>query len=211
MRIILMMLAFLLVGVNSAYAACSKKQVCKMLKTMGHFDILNKCPGSGKLLAECKKVSEKSFEKLPNPQFVDNKNGTVTDTVNKLVWAQKGYQKKHSLKTARDFAAGWEISGITGWRLPTLSELATLMQKTRVKNVSGEKSYIDELFDDGTGHYYWTATTCDQVSVVTDRIQKKLCQQGTNGAWLVHFNMGAFFWHFVTAERYFVWPVKDLE
>ena len=211
MRILFLILVVLVAWPTTSWAKCSKAKVCSMMKKMGHFDILNQCPGAAPLLAECKKVSNKKLENLPAPKFVDNKNGTITDTVNKLRWAKKGDQKKYSLKMAKEYAIGADIDGTTGWRLPTLPELKTLMYKERVKNVSGKKSWVYPLFDDGRGHYYWTSTTCEEVSVITDRYQKKLCQHGSQGAWLVHFNIGAIFWHHVTAENYFVWPVRDMK
>ncbi len=212
MRILFFMLAVLMAWPSSPLLAkCSKAKVCSMMKKMGHFDILNQCPGAGPLLAECKKVSDKKLEDLPAPQFVDNKNGTITDTVNKLKWAKKGNLKKYSLKLAKEFAAGSDVDGTAGWRLPTLPELKTLMYKERVKNVSGKKSWVYPLFDDGRGHYYWTTTTCEEISVITDRYQKKLCQQGDQGAWLVHFNIGAVFWHHVTAKKYHAWLVKEVK
>ena len=209
MRIFFVVLAVLMAWPSPLLAKCSKAKVCSMMKTMGHFDILNQCPEAGPLLAECKKVSDKKLKDLPAPKFVDNKNGTITDTVNKLIWSKKGNPSKFSLKLAREFAIGAEIKGETGWRLPTLPELKTLLYKERVKNASGQKSWIHPLFDDGRGHYYWTNTTCEEVSVIKDRYQKKLCQQGDQGAWLIHFNIGAIFWHHVTAEKYHVWLVKD--
>jgi len=209
MRILFLILVLLMAWPTSSWAKCSKAKVCTMMKKLGHFEILNQCPGAGPLLAECKKVSTKELKNLPAPKFVDNKNGTVTDTVNKLMWSKKGNLKKLSLKMAKEHALGAEVDGTTGWRLPTLPELKTLMYKERVKNVSGQKSWIHPLFDDGRGHYYWTTTTCEEVSVITDRYQKKLCQQGEQGAWLVHFNIGAVFWHHVTAEKYHAWLVKE--
>jgi len=209
MRVLFLILVVLVALPTSSWAKCSKAKVCTMMKKMGHFDILNQCPAAGPLLAECKKVSDKKLEDLPAPKFIDNKNGTVTDTVNKLIWAKKGDLKKYSLKMAKDYAIGADLDGTTGWRLPTLPELKTLMYKERIKNVSGKKSWVYPLFDDGRGHYYWTTTTCEEISVITDRYQKKLCQQGDQGAWLVHFNIGAVFWHHVTAEKYHAWLVKE--
>ncbi len=209
MRILFFIVAVLIAWPSPLLATCPKTKVCSLMKTMGHFDILNLCPDAGPLLAECKKVSEKKLEVLPAPQFIDNKDGTITDTVNKLIWAKKGHLKKYSLKRAMDYAVGADIEGNSGWRLPTLPEIKTLMYKERVKNVSGKKSWIHPLFDDGRGHYYWSTTTCEEVSVITDRYQKKLCQQGDQGAWLVHFNIGAVFWHHVTAEKYYAWLVKE--
>jgi len=209
MRILFFMVAVLIAWPSPSWAKCSKTKVCTMMKKMGHFDILNQCPGAAPLLAECKKVSTKKLEVLPTPKFVDNKNGTVTDTVNKLTWSKKGVLNKYSLEMAKDYALGADIDGTAGWRLPTLPELKTLMYKERVINVSGQKSWVHPLFDDGRGHYFWSTTTCEEISEITDRYQKKLCQQGDQGAWLVHFNIGAVFWHHVTAEKYHAWLVKE--
>ena len=192
-----------------AFADCAKRDICKMMKTMGHFDILNKCPQAGPLLAECKKVSEKTLEDLSEPQFVDNKDGTITDTANNLVWLKKGILTKSSLKNAQNLAMSSDDANQDGWRLPTLPELKTLLYNNRVKNASGQKAWIHPIFDDGRGFYYWSSTTCEEVSVIEDRYQKKLCQQGTEGAWLVHFNIGAIFWHHVSFEHYFVRLVKN--
>ncbi len=179
------MVAVLIAWPSPLWAKCSKTKVCTMMKKMGHFDILNQCPSAAPLLSECKKVSTKKLEVLPAPKFVDNKNGTVTDTVNKLTWSKKGVLNKYSLKMAKDYALSADIDGTAGWRLPTLPELKTLMYKERVINVSGKKSWVHPLFDDGRGHYFWSTTTCEEISEITDRYQKKLCQQGDQGAWLV--------------------------
>lgn len=211
MRILFLMAAVLIAWPSPSWAKCSKSKICSMMKTLGHFDILNQCPSSAPLLAECRKVSTKKLEVLPAPKFIDNQNGTITDTVNKLTWSKKGVLNKYSLKKAKEYAAGAEVEGLSGWRLPTLPELKTLMYKERVKNESGKKSWVYPLFDDGRGHYYWSTTTCEEISVITDRYQEKLCQQGDQGAWLVHFNIGAVFWHHVTAEKYHAWLVKDAQ
>ena len=199
-----------------AHAGCSKSEICAMLGKMNHFSILNKCPGSGSLLAECKKVKETTLEDLPPGEFIDNGNGTVTDTANKLVWMKKGEHDKQGklskvkLRIAKKLAAASSAGGRSDWRIPSLAEFKTLFFFKRVLNAGGKKAWINPIFDDGLGHYYWTSTTCDQVSVVTDRYQKKICQQGESAAWLVHFNINAVFWHH-KIEDYHVWLVADLK
>lgn len=202
---------WVLVFSTPALADCKKEDVCRMMKKMGHFEILNKCPAAGPLLAECKKVSTKEMKDLQAPDFKDNNDGTITDTANKLTWLKKGILTKTSLKMANDLAITAEAANQSGWRLPTLPELKTLLHSTRIKNASGLKAWIHPLFDDGRGYYYWTSTTCEEVSVITDRYQKKLCQQGAEGAWLIHFNIGAIFWHHASNEHYFVRLVKSAE
>lgn len=210
MRVATLVLIVLLSLSSNAWADCSKAEICEMMKTMGHFDILNECPKAGPLLAECKKVSETQLEDLPAPQFKENGDGTITDTVNHLVWLKSGIRdQKYSLQEAKDLAMTAKQAGQSGWRLPTLPELKTLLYSERVTNASGEKAWINPIFDDGRGHYYWTSTTCEKVSVIEDRYQRKLCQQGETAAWLIHFNIGAIFWHHTTAKNYYVWLVKN--
>ena len=199
-----------------AYAGCSKSEICAMLGKMNHFSILDKCPSSGSLLAECKKVKETTLENLPPGEFIDNGDGTVTDAANKLVWMKKGEHDKEGklskvkFKIAKKLAAASSAGGRSDWRIPSLAEFKTLFFSKRVLNAGGKKAWINPIFDDGLGHYYWTSTGCDQVSVITDRYQKKICQQGESAAWLVHFNINAVFWHH-KSEDYHVWLVADLK
>ena len=115
-----------------AHAGCSKSEICAMLGKMNHFSILDKCPSSGPLLAECKKVKETTVEDLSPGEFVDNGNGTVTDTANKLVWMKKGEHDKQGklnkvkLKIAKKLAAASSAGGRSDWRIPSLAEFKTL-------------------------------------------------------------------------------------
>lgn len=181
-----------------------------MVGKMNHFAILDKCPSAGPLLAECSKISDTKMKDLPQPSFSDNGDDTITDSVNKLLWLKKGLNKKQfKLKDAKAAANTAQEAGRGGWRLPTLPELKTLLYRERVINVSGRKAWINPLFDDGLGHYYWTTTTCDQIAVVHDRYQKKICPKGEKGAWFVHFNINAVGWFNTDLERPFIWLVQD--
>jgi len=212
MRVLIVALILVFSTSLPVYAKCAKEEVCAMVGKMGHFAILDKCPNAGPLLAECRQVSSAKVEILPEPNFVDNGDGTVTDTVNKLLWIKKGkFDKKFELKEAKIAALTAEDAGRSGWRLPTLPELKTLLYKERVINASGKKAWINPLFDDGLGHYYWTTTTCDQVSVIKDRYQEKICQEGEKAAWFVHFNINAVGWFHTNLERPFIWLVQNVK
>ncbi len=211
MRVIALTLALIFAGALPVHAECTKEEVCGMMGAMSHFDILDKCPNAGPLLVECKQVSKQEVVDLPEANFVDNGDGTITDTVNNLLWLKKGILKKTKLKDALIVAESAEEAGRTGWRLPTLPELKTLIYKERIVNASGKKAWIHPIFDDGRGHYYWTTTTCDQVSVITDRYQEKICQQGDTAAWLVHFNINAVLWFHTTQEKPNIWLVQSLQ
>ena len=211
MRIVLLTLMVLLVQPIPSFAKCKQTDICEMIKKTDHFSILNKCPDAGAMLKECRKVNKNVLEELAEPSFVDNGDGTVTDTVNKLRWIKKGIIKKLSLKDAKAFAEAETFAGSSNWRLPVLSELKTLVYSKRIINASGKKAWINPIFDDGLGHYYWTTTTCDQLSAIEDRYQKKICQQGADAAWLVHFNINAIFWFQNSEEKPHSWLVQNVE
>ncbi|MBT6595071.1 MAG: DUF1566 domain-containing protein [Nitrospina sp.] len=211
MRIVLLTLIVLLTQAIPSFAKCKASDICKMMEKMDHFSILNKCPDAASMLKDCRKVNESVLEELPKASFVDNGDGTVTDTVNKLRWLKKGVLNKLKLKDSLAFAAAETFAGSSDWRLPTLPELKTLIYPERVINASGKKAWINPIFDDGLGHYYWTTTTCDQLSVIEDRYQKKICQQGESAAWLVHFNINAVFWFHTAQEKPHSWLVQKME
>ena len=211
MRIVLLTLIVLLAQAIPSFAKCKPADICEMMKKRDHFSILNECPNAAPMLKDCRKVNESVLEELQPANFVDNGDETVTDTVNKLRWVKKGVINKLSLKDSIAFAEAETFAGSSDWRLPTLPELKTLLYPERIVNVSGKKAWINPIFDDGLGHYYWTTTTCDQLSVIKDRYQKKICQQGEGAAWLVHFNINAIFWFHTNQERPHSWLVQNIQ
>ena len=211
MRIVLLTLIVFFIQPIPSFAKCKQAEICEMIKKLDHFSILNQCPNAGPMLKECRKVTENVLEELAEPNFVDNGDGTVTDTVNKLRWIKKGITNKLKLKDAQAFAQAETFAGSSDWRLPTLPELKTLVYEKRIINASGKKAWINPIFDDGLGHYYWTTTTCDELSAIEDRYQKKICQQGKSAAWLIHFNINAIFWFQTSEEKPHSWLVQNLK
>ena len=211
MRIVLLTLIVFLIQPIPSFAKCKQAEICEMIKKLDHFSILNQCPDAAPMLKECRKVNDNVLEELAEPNFVDNGDGSVTDTVNKLRWIKKGITNKLKLKDAQAFAQAETFAGSSDWRLPTLPELKTLVYEKRVINASGKKAWINPIFDDGLGHYYWTTTTCDELSAIEDRYQKKICQQGKEAAWLIHFNINAIFWFQTSEEKPHSWLVQNLK
>ena len=215
MRTAVLITIFYFLLLARADARCEKKDVCAMTKKMSPFSILDKCPSAGPLIVACKKVEDLPLEKLPDPEFVDNGDGTVTDKINNLLWLKQGFTKdgvfqQMEYRDAERLAKVSKAANKTGWRLPTLPELETLLHHERVINAGGKKSWINPIFDDDRGHHYWSSTTCEKVTFIKDRYQKKICQEGTSAVWLVHFNVGAIFWQFKSRKIYHVWLVQSL-
>ncbi len=215
MRIVLLTLVVLLTQASPSFAKCKLKDICNMMQKMDHFSILNACPGSAPLLKECKKVSEVEIQKLPTPEFVDNGDETISDTVNKLRWLKTGTDKRLTLKDARSFAASESFAGSSEWRLPTLPELQTLLSPVKVVNASGKKSWINPIFDHSRAHYFWTSTTCAEVSYIEEiyqgKHQKKTCQKGDSAAWLVLFKVGSTLWFLTKDAKHRVWLVQNIQ
>jgi hypothetical protein len=85
--------------------------------------------------------------------FVDNGDGTVTDTRTSLMW-QKTTESAMNYETAIAYCKNLTLAGHTDWRLPTKNELMSLVNK----NFS--KPAIDTgVFPDTISFGYWTSTT----------------------------------------------------
>lgn len=118
-------------------------------------------------------------------RFVDNGDGTVTDTRTGLMWEQKtndsGIHDKDDLYTWSTgspfnpdglafFTFLATLNGITpfsstpfagygDWRLPTLAELLTIFDFTAPGCGGGVSPCIDPVFGPTQPFYYWSATT----------------------------------------------------
>ena len=85
-------------------------------------------------------------------RFVDNGNGTVTDTVTGLMWTKDanpiGLRNWHDAISA---CTSFSISGIGGWRLPTRDELVDIYHA-----IQGGHPFtrVQSEFK-----YYWSLTT----------------------------------------------------
>ncbi|CAN2040079.1 hypothetical protein GMMP15_1530042 [Candidatus Magnetomoraceae bacterium gMMP-15] len=62
--------------------------------------------------------------------LIDNRDGTVTDTENNLMWQQKNAGKMR-WKQAINYCENLSFAGYDDWRLPTREELVTLGNKNR--------------------------------------------------------------------------------
>ncbi len=151
----------------------------------------------------------------PNPRFVDNANGTVTDMLTGLIWL-KDASCGDLVGTNSDGQAEWATaltaasalaSGTCGltdgsvagaWRLPSRFELESLLDleyyHPALSNAAGTAQWTEgDVFAGVESYYYWSST-----SVAGFPTQ----------AWYVYLNY-AFVDDFgKTVSLVYVWPVR---
>ena len=76
--------------------------------------------------------------------FEDNQDGTITDHATGLVWQKSGSSKTLNIRSARSYIKNLnrnDFAGYADWRMPTVEELASLLQKSKINDV-----HMDPLF-----------------------------------------------------------------
>jgi hypothetical protein len=86
--------------------------------------------------------------------YIDNGDGTVTDTATGLMWQQGTVSAKNSWQTAMDYAETLSLSGFSDWRLPDINELQSLVDYSR-----WNPAIDTSIFPGIVWPYYWTSTT----------------------------------------------------
>ncbi len=67
-----------------------------------------------------------SAEYAAAARFVNNGDGTVTDTQTRLMWADRDNGSNINWYQAKSYCEGYSGGGKSGWRMPTTDELRTL-------------------------------------------------------------------------------------
>ena len=141
---------------------------------------------------------------IPDPRFVDNKDGTVTDSLTGLIWLKNTNcfgmmnwkSAKLAAKSLKDGDCGpdptlilLDGSSIGDWRLPTMSELCTLIDFSR-RDPALPIGHMFSAFPTG---YHWSATALDYHSET---------------AWIVYFESGTTCYENVTNQAGHILPVR---
>lgn len=100
--------------------------------------------------------------------FVDNGDGTVTDTSTGLMWQQETAGSMN-WEGAISYCENLSLAGYDDWRLPNRNELQSLVDYSR-DGPAIDTSY----FPNTMSSYYWSSTT----------------NASTYAAWLLYFNAG---------------------
>ncbi len=131
--------------------------ITEMIQNYNFFDINRNKKGKG--VDHYYEVKEESGQKI------------VVDYATGLTWQRSGSDKSMSYEKAKSYVDNLNDNEITGkrkWRLPTLEEAMSLMERTK-KN---SNLYIDSVFDN-TQSLIWTSDLT-----------------GASRAWVVYFNVG---------------------
>jgi len=96
---------------------------------------------------------------------------TVQDTTTKLEWQRVDDGTKRSQKDSLDYCAHLSLGGLSGWHLPNISELESLVQYDALNNGVA----IDPAFTGAQGDLYWTSTQNEGAPTLS---------------WAITFNLG---------------------
>ena len=98
--------------------------------------------------------------------FVDNGDGTITDSATGLMWQQEDGGNTHNWENALSYCEGLTLANHSDWRLPNAKELHSIVDYNRTLTVTDSPA-IDPLFSctsfnnpDGEANYgyYWTSS-----------------------------------------------------
>jgi len=120
--------------------------------------------------------------------FVDNGDGTVTDTSTGLRWQQATGNNgvEMTWKAALAYCENLSLAGFTDWRLPTIKELSSLV------DLSSSSPTTDPNFRDTKSDYYWSSSTYANY---------------TRFAWYVDFGNGTGY-NYLKSDRHYVRAVR---
>ena len=101
-------------------------------------------------------------EEVPN--FVDNGDGTISDTQSNLMWKKDDSFKEFGYGInwfeAQDYCEMLnekQFAGYDDWRLPSGEEAKSVFSFTQSNtDKDGAETHISELFEPGGGHNTWT-------------------------------------------------------
>jgi hypothetical protein len=99
--------------------------------------------------------------------------GTVEDAATKLTWQRSVTEGNYDHLEAAAYCAALKLSG-TGWRLPTIKELHTLVDETRTMPAIDRSA-----FPDAPSAYFWTSSRVANFAIY---------------AWTVNFADGTDLW-----------------
>jgi hypothetical protein len=88
-------------------------------------------------------------------RFIDNRDGTVTDTLTALQWQKEDDGIERNYEDARRYAKDLRLAGYNDWRLPRKEELMELAQL--------EHRTLKQVFPNTKPDAYWAETSREEL------------------------------------------------
>jgi hypothetical protein len=129
------------------------------------------------LVKPIEKIAVKASEQAPGERFVDNGDGTISDTQKitlpsgkkvRLMWQKEGSANRMEHKDTEEYCKNSEVGGYKDWRMPTVEELESIIDRTK------RNPAINPLFKCESASY-WSSS---------------IYANGTAVAWYVNFSVG---------------------
>ena len=115
-----------------------------VVKTMKHL------PDTGDTTGYTATFGEDNDFSIFLPFFIDNGNGTITDTVTGLMW-QKSDGGEMSVDNARLYCGSLTLGGYTNWRLPNAREAFSILNLNRLN-----PALDTNFFTNSHADYWWS-------------------------------------------------------
>ena len=97
---------------------------------------------------------------VPQDRFIDNGDGTITDTCLKLMWEKAAHPRK-SYSEVLEMLPNFELGGHRDWRLPTMHELSTSFDDS----YSNNNWFFNDYFDSNDIPHYITSNLFEDTYV----------------------------------------------
>ncbi len=91
---------------------------------------------------------------MTNQIYIDNGNGIVTNMTEGLMWQKETLTIiRMNWEDSKYYCENLNINGFTGWRLPTIQELLSLVDYSTYNPAIGENYFPDTI-----SSFYWSST-----------------------------------------------------
>ncbi|QOY54436.1 Ig-like domain-containing protein [Candidatus Sulfurimonas marisnigri] len=96
--------------------------------------------------------SEAGADEADIPSGIVNMNSTA------LVWQDNNYNTKTNWQSAVDYCTGLSLATFTDWRLPTITELESIVDR----GDEGTTPFLNSVFQTGEMDIYWSSTSVER-------------------------------------------------
>ena len=127
----------------------------------------------------------------PSPRFTDNGDGTVTDNLTGLMWAQNAnLDGTNTWADALTYVNALDLAGHDDWRLANVNELESLINAEEASSATWLNT---QGFSDVEAATYWTSTTYGN---------------NTSNAWVGNMGAGYVVASNPKVSTFYLWPVR---